>query len=162
MEMLDPGDGLEYVFMGDSSGNIYRMEGTGSSGDGGINDISVSWTSKVFSAPMDAEAFDVEGYVKYKKNEAATVKITLLAAGKAAFDSAITVPIPAIDANYWGESIYFGGDIYWGVPFKNRLIRYPLRGFTGQMSDFQIKVDVTGTTSFNINEIGLRMTVASQ
>lgn len=34
MSMLDPLDGLEYVFMGDASGNVYRLEGTGSFGDG--------------------------------------------------------------------------------------------------------------------------------
>jgi hypothetical protein len=35
MSMLDPTDGLEYVFMGDENGNVYRLEGTGTTGDGG-------------------------------------------------------------------------------------------------------------------------------
>ena len=32
----DPVDGLQYVFMGDAEGNVYRLEGTGT-GDGGLN-----------------------------------------------------------------------------------------------------------------------------
>jgi hypothetical protein len=34
MSVLDPADRLEYTFMGDDSGNIYKLEGSGS-GDGG-------------------------------------------------------------------------------------------------------------------------------
>lgn len=159
--MLDPSDGLEYVFMGDSSGNFYRLEGTGTSGDGGVTSISTSWTSKVFSAPLDAEVFTIEGHLKYKKNVAATVTITFLFAGKVAFDKSVTVTLPVADANYFGESIYFGGSIYFGVPFQDRLIR---QYFTvpGQSNDFQVRIDVSGTTTFNINEIHLRMRAAGQ
>lgn len=160
--MLDPVNGLEYVFMGDASGNIYRMEGSGSSGDGGTSAVDTFWTSKVFSAPLDAEVYDVKGYIKYKKDVAATVTLTFLAAGQTAFDQSITINIPAVSgANYWGGSSYWGGNFYWGAAFQNRLIRQPF-DVPAQMSDFQVKVDVTGTTNFNINEIGLRFRASSQ
>ncbi len=161
MSMLDPSDGLEYVFMGDSSGNIYRMEGTGANGDGGSASQETFWTSKVFSAPLDAEAYNVEGYIKYKKNVAATVTLTLLAQGKTAFDQSITINIPAAStANYWGDPThYWGGSNYFGVAFQNRLIRQHF-DIPGQMNDFQLKVDIIGTGDFNINEIGLRLTAS--
>lgn len=161
MSMLDPVDGLEYVFMGDASGNIYRMEGTGASGDGGSASVETFWTSKVFTAPLDAEVYDVIGYIKYKKNVAADVTITFQAAGKSAFDQGITVSLPAPTANYFGGTVYFGGDYYFGAKFQNRLIRQHI-DVPGQMSDFQVKVDVDSVSDFNINEIGLRFTAASQ
>ncbi len=160
--MLDPSDGLEYVFMGDSSGNFYRLEGTGTSGDGGVTNISTSRTSKVFSAPLDAEIFTIEGHIKYKKqSSASTATITLLFAGRAAFDKSVTISMPAAEASYFGGSIYFGGSVYFGATFQDRLIRQYFR-VPGQSNDFQIRVDVSGTNTFNINEIHLRMRAASQ
>jgi hypothetical protein len=156
MSMLDPADGLEYVFMGDASGNVYRMEGTGTSGDGGSSSIPTQWVSKVFSTPLDSEAYDVEGYIKYKKNLAATVTITFLCAGISAFDSSIQVSLPAISG-----ANYFGGSVYFGVPFSSRLIRQKFK-VPGQMSDFQVRVDVESNNEFAISEIGLRFKAASQ
>lgn len=162
MSMLDPTDGLEYVFMGDSSGNFYRMEGTGDSGDGGSADISTSWTSKVFSAPLDAEVYRIKGYLKYRKNAAATVTLTFLFAGRTAYDQTITLTLPEpTGQSYFGGAAYFGGPYYFGVPFSNRLIRQYF-DIPGQASDFQVKIDVTGTTNFNLNELGLRFVIASQ
>lgn len=161
LPMLDPLDGLEYVFMGDSSGHVYRLEGTGSSGDGGSSNVDVSWTSKLFSAPLDAQAYVIEGYVKYRKNAAATITLTLLAAGVTAFDKAITIDIPALSGNYFGGSVYFGGPVYFGVAFMDRLIRQRF-DLPGQANEFQIKLDISGTTNFAINEIGLRFKAASQ
>jgi hypothetical protein len=141
--MLDPVDGLEYVFMGDDSGNIYRMEGSGGDGDGGTKPIDTSWTSKVFSAPMDAEAYDLEGYIKYKKNLACSVVLTILWQGKTAFDQSVTVDLPGVSnsALYFGGPNYFGDDIYFGVRFQSRILR---QYFTvpGQSNDFQIKIEV--------------------
>jgi hypothetical protein len=160
--MLDPADGLEYVFMGDSSGRFYRMEGTGAFGDGGINDINTSWTTKLFSAQLDAEVFTIEGHCKYRKQAtASTVTITFLFAGRVAFDKSINIVMPAAEANYFGDTIYFGGDIFFGATFQDRLIR---QYFTvpGQSNDFQVRVDVSGPNPFNVNEIHLRMRTASQ
>lgn len=162
MPMLDPSDGLEYTFMGDGSGNVYRTEGTGTSGDGGTTDLATSWTTKVFSAPLDADVYEIEGFIKYKKNLSATVTLTLLAAGRTAFDNSITISLPAVtQVNYWGDTVYFGEDIYFGAAFQSRLIRQPFK-FAGQASDFQIRVDVSGVNTFNINSISLRMKAASQ
>lgn len=159
--MLDPSDGKEYVFMGDSSGRFFRMEGTGS-GDGGVNDINTTWTSKLFSAPLDAEIFSIEGHCKYRKQDSeSTVTITFLFAGRAAFDHSVTLTLPAAEAEYFGDTIYFGGPVYFGAAFQDRLIR---QYFTmpGQSNDFQVRIDVSGSNPFNINEIHIRLRSASQ
>ena len=155
MSMLDPSDGLEYVFMGDASGNFFRLEGTGA-GDGGSASVTTSWTSKVFTAPLDSEIYQVEGDLKYKKAAAATVRLTFLYAGLSAFDQAVTIELPAPSGqSYFGGAAYFGGPYYFGVPFSNRLIRQKF-GVPGQASDFQVRVDVTGVTDIHLNEIELR------
>lgn len=159
MNMLDPVDGLEYVFFGDANGNIYRMEGTGA-GDAGT-DINSSRTSKIFTAPLDAEDFGVEGWIKYRKNEAVTVTLTLLWTGETASSETITIDIPAIsDRPLYGNAIYYSNGESYGTAFAQRLIRKPF-GVSGQNHEFQVKVEVEGTTNFEINEVGLRFNQAS-
>lgn len=160
MSMLDPLDGLEYVFMGDSSGNIYRLEGTGENGDGGINEIRTQYLTKLFSARLDARGYDYELYVKYVKDQAATIGLTFRYQGIEIFDKAVSIDIPEVAASaYYGGDFYYGGDIYYGTA-SGRLARqttYP----PGQANDFQILVSVTGATSFAINEIGIRLRESS-
>lgn len=161
MAMLDPVDGLEYTFMGDSSGNIYRMEGTGSAGDGGSVDITTEWLTRLFSAPLDAEAYHVEGFIKYRKNLAATVRLNFEYGGQAAFDQAVTVELPALSGiAHFGGDYYFGGETYFGARFENRLLRQKFLA-AGQGSDLQVRLTVQGVTDFHINEVSLRMSGAS-
>jgi len=161
MAMLDPQDGLEYTFMGDASGNFYRLEGTGSSGDGGANNITTEWLTALFSAPLDAQAYRVEGYIKYRKSDAATVTITFEYAGETAFNQSITVNLPAIsDRPVYSGGLHYNDDTYYSTAFDGRLIRQPFFA-PGQGNEFQVRVQVEGTTDFQINEIGLRFLAAS-
>lgn len=161
MSMLDPMDGLEYVFMGDVSGNIYRMEGSGADGDGGSSDIPVEWLTKLYSMPAGAEFNSVEGYIKYRKNVAASVSLRFEYAGQTAANETVTITIPAItDAPHFGGNHYFGGDVFFGAAFENRLLRQKFLA-PGQAADLQVRVQVEGSTNFSINEIGLRFRVAS-
>ncbi len=160
MSMLDPADGLEYLFMGDGSGNFYRGEGRGSSGDGGSASIPVEWLTKLHSAPLNAEAYVFEGFIKYRKGAAASVRLTFECAGVSAFNESIVVSIPALSGGwFWGGEMYFGGD-YFGVPFENRLIRQNFAA-AGQAGDLQLRVQVEGTSDFRINSILLRAKAAS-
>lgn len=162
MSMLSPSDGLEYLIMGDSGGNIYRMEGSGTAGDAGTTNIATSFLTKLFSAPLDTEAFNVEGFIKYRKNSASTVRLTFQYAGIGAFDEAITVTLPGITGvPVFGGDYWFGGEVYYGAPFENRLIRQRFDA-PGQSGDLQLLIEVDGVNDFAINEITLRMTVASQ
>lgn len=161
MSMLDPSDGLEYVMMGDDGGNLYRLEGRGASGDGGAADIALEWQTKLFSAPLDTEINHVEGFIKYRKNVAATVRLIFEFAGQTATNESITIDIPAItDVAHWGGDHWFGGDVYFGAKFENRLLRQ--RFFPpGQGGDLQVRVQVEGVTDVDINEILLRFKAAS-
>lgn len=156
MNMLDPSDGLEYVFMGDSSGNFYRMEGSGTSGDGGLNNIVSERVSKLIECPLDVEAYDVEGYIQYRKNESATVTLTFEYAGFNIFNESITISIPAItDRTTYGGGFYYADGNYYGSTFLGRLTRQNFK-VAGKSNSFQVKIHVEGTTNFQIHDIILK------
>lgn len=160
MSMLDPVDGLEYIFMGDSSGNVYRLEGTGTSGDGGTSNIELQFLSKLFSAHLDSDAYDVEGYIKYAKGDTAAITLTFQWQGKEIFDRSIEVDFPAVtSASYYGGSAWYGGNFYYGS-FAGRLSRQAFFP-PGDGNDLQVLVAYTGSNDISINEIGIRFRAAS-
>lgn len=167
MEMLDPADGLEYIFMGDGAGNIYRMEGVGS-GDGGTTKVKTEWLSRLYTAPLDTELFHIEGYVKYRKNQAFNLDMSFEYGGFELSTQGVsmTVPTTGIDAWYWGgafgdpDTPYWSADIYWGASALNRLMRQRFDA-AGQASDFQLRLIVDSSNNWAVNEIGMRFTVAS-
>lgn len=160
MSMLDPLDGLEYVFMGDGDGNLFRLEGSGAEGDAGDTNIDMSWLSKLFSAPLDAQAYEVQGYIKYRKDVAATVRLTFQYAGEAIFNHSVEITMPAVAGrNYYAGGAYYSDGFYYGS-ISGRLSR---RGFhvPGQANDFQVLVEIGGVNESGINEIGIRFKAAS-
>lgn len=160
MSMLDPIDGLEYVFMGDSSGNVYRLEGTGTSGDGGTNQINMQYKTRLFSARLDSKAYQLEGYVKYARQTAFTINLTFLYQGENVFDKSVSVTLPAAgSASYYNSTAYYSGNFYYG-DLSGRLSRKTFIP-PGQESDFQVLIEVVGNSDFAINEIGLRFRAAS-
>lgn len=162
MSMLDPLTGLEFTALGDAAGRFYRLEGSGSAGDGGSSDIATEWLTRLFAVPLDAEAYHIEGFLKYRKSVAATVTLNFEFAGYTASNEQITISIPAItDAPHFGGDHYFGGEVYFGVAFENRLVRQKFM-VPGQSSDMQVRVEVEGANNFAINEIGLRFKAASK
>ena len=163
ISLLDPRDSdrNETIFFGDASGNVYAIEGSGNSGDAGAQDISTGFTSKLFTVPLDGEAFNIQGWLKYRKGDARDITITVLWAGESVATEDITESLQA-DTSGWffGGDFYFGGDIYWGTASFDRIIRRPIT-IAGQSNEFQVKVESSGTTDFKINEVGLRFTAAS-
>lgn len=161
MNVIDPSDGLEYVFMGDSNGNMYRLEGTGTSGDGGGHNVVTERLSRLFTVPVNAQIYDIKGYIKYKRGEAATVELTFEYNGMSVFDETITVNLPArtFGALYGGGSYYSGG-AYYGSSFSGRLSRQ-IFGIAGKSSEIQVRAKIEGTTDFEITEIGLEFSAAS-
>jgi len=153
MSCLDPNDGLEYVFFGDSSGNVYRMEGTSGLGDAGSADVVTERLSALINVPLGGDAFDIKGHISYRKNEAATVTISFEYSGEAAFNETITITLPAVTgvATYGGTSVYGGSDLY-GASFSQRLTRQPFY-IPGQANQLQVRVTVEGKTSVEINEV---------
>ena len=162
MSLLDPQTNLEYIFFGDSSGNIYRLEGNNSSGDAGSTDIVTEYLTGLIEAPdIESQVNTVVGYIQYRKAEAATVTLTFEYSGESAYDQPITINIPAISGRpTYGGTSYYGGTDYYNVAFNQKLIRQRFPA-PGQGNQFQVRVSVTGTAEFEINEIGLRMEAAT-
>lgn len=160
MDMLDPEDGLKYTFMGDSSGNLYRLEGTGVSGDGGSAAIKTVFRSRLFSAPLDQEVHGLEGFIKYRKGAAYTITIRCLYAGVAVFDETITLSTSTVTRPLYSNGLYYNDGNYYGTAFSGRLIREPIV-IPGQSNEFQLEVEVEDVDDFEINEVLLRFTGAS-
>ena len=158
MNLLDPADGLEYVFFGDNLGNLYRMEGIGTT-DGGSAAIKTNWLSKLYSAPGDADTYDIEGWISYRKNEAATVTLKFEFAGYEVYDRSVTINIPAISNRpVFRGGLYFRDGNYFRAAFSERLTRQPVP-VDGTANSFQVRV--TSEQDIQILEIGLNFNVAA-
>ena len=157
MQVIDPDDGLEYIFMGDANGNVYRLEGTGTKGDAGSSDILMKWRSKLFKLPPDLNASDFEGYISYRSGTDETVTIKFLFAGSQPSDETTTVPLKGTPGTqFWGDpNLHWGEDIFWGVPFEGRFRREAL-DFQGTSEEVQIEIQYEGTGNLEISEIGIR------
>ena len=161
MSCLDPDDGLEYVFFGDASGNVYRLEGTGTDGDGGTDAIRTNRTSGLFKAELNAEVYNVEGWVLARRGQAVGVRVQMLYAGERIFDADASVEIPAADiSSVYGGTAYYGGTDYYEATFRGRLVR---RKFTipAGSTEFQVRVETNTDDDIEIIEIGLRFSEAA-
>lgn len=160
MSMIDPASGREMTFLGDSVGRVWRLESS-TSADGG-EDIKVIRTSKLFKAPLDAKAYDIEGWITYERVAPATVTLDVLWGGREVFDRSAVVSLPAPEgAAYFGGSYYFGGSTYFGAFGAGRFYREPFT-LNGHGENWQVRVTVEGSGSFGIHEIGLRFLEAGR
>ena len=152
----DPADGLEYVFMGDANGNVYRLEGSGTAGDGGSANIISYRMSMLYQAPLDMKAFNINGWVTHRKQLSNDIMLRFLFAGKHVHDVSKTVELSAVtyDTPYSG-SVYYGGSYYYGASQENRLVRRTF-GTPGQANGFQIETKVDSVNAFAIPEVGVR------
>lgn len=155
MDMLDPVDGLKYVYFGDSTGNFYRLEGSGANGDAGSSAIVTTFRSRLFSAPLNQSMHDIEGFVKYRAGDAFTMTISLLFAGESVFNQVITVSASGVVYPAYGGSLYYNDGNYYAAQFAGRLVRQPV-DFPGKSNEFQVEIEVESTSNIEINEILLR------
>lgn len=164
MNMFDPVDDLEYVFFGDGDGNLYKMEGSTVSGDAGSVNIVSERLSIMYAMPFDAEAYDIEGYVQYRRKDLARpIVMTLEYSGEKVFNEAITITIPAISTRpVYGTSgpEYYGGGSYYGAAFAGRLTRQKFTA-AGRSNNFQVRLRTEGSEDFEIDQIGIRFSAAS-
>jgi len=154
--MLDPISHIEHVFMGDSSGHIYRLEGTGDDGDGDTTDVTAVRTSKLVSAPGRAQMYDLQGVLKFRPvTGAPTTNLTLTVRfqGEEASDSSISVPMEGADGGaVFGGDYYFNDGSVFGSAFEGRLIRENF-AVPGQGNDIQCQLTASGKSRFEINEV---------
>ena len=163
MPMFDPSDGLEYIFFGDANGNLYRLEGTGFDGDAGVESIKTRWRSKLITLPINADVYEINGYVKYlRAPEDFTINIQFQFSGETAFNQSFDIQVPKIaGGSFFNNEAFFGGDFYFNAPFRDRLIRQPIQP-AGQNNDLQIQVSVDSKTAWAVNEIGMDFNAATQ
>lgn len=152
----DPVDGLEYVFMGDATGNLYRLEGAGDTGDAGTTGIRARRVSQLYSAKLDAQSHDLQGWLRHRKRLANTAELRFLYAGLHVRDEMVEIDLDPVifDTPYNGE-VYYGGNFYYGPNQENRLVRETF-GVAGQSNAFQIETKIESANEFAIQEIGLR------
>lgn len=163
LNCLDPSDGLEYVFMGDSNGNLYRMEGSSNAQDADADDIIVTRRSKVFSPPVDMRIVNgIEGWVTFRKKiEDVSVNLNLLFSGEAISDVNKTLTLAGLSGvNFYGSGAYYGGSDYYGIIYFNRTARRRFEA-SGGSTEFQVEVEVEGAKEFEIVEVGLRFLTAT-
>ena len=156
MNMLDPVDGLEYVFFGDASGNFYRLEGSGDAGDAGSTEVEVERLSGLLKAPQGQELTEIRGYVLYRTGLASEITLNFEFSGSSVSNESITVTLPGIsNRTVYSGSAYYGEGFYYGAAFEGRLKR-EIFGVAGRSTEFQVRTTVEGVEDFIVTEIGLR------
>lgn len=160
MRMYRPSDGLEFVYMGDIDGNIYQMD-SDSGADPSSTSITAERLSRVFELPP-GRVFDVNGWIRSRQIFAGTVTLTFEYGGYQLFDRSVTVTLDAAsNAPVFGGTVYFGGSYYFNSTFNGGRLQkkpYNVAGFSDQ---FQIRVSITGTSDFFIDEIGVNLKSAA-
>ena len=152
--IIDPVTLTDAVYMGDTSGRIFLIEGGGAQ-DGGTTDITTYRTSKILRLP-DADAFDVEGWILYAAGFSTTVTLTFEYQGIGLFDQAITIPLSAsASAAAYSGDFYYSGSTYYNQGFNARLSRRYFAA-AGNADLVQIKASVSGNEVFDLHELGLR------
>lgn len=169
MPMIHPTTKEDLVYMGDSSGRIFLLNGTGGS-DGGTDSVTASRLTGLLRGLPEGSVFDIEGYILYRKQFAAVVTLTFEFAGEAIFDKSLTITLPAGDtidvyngsganARYFNAadgSDYVG---YYGKQFSDRIHRQRF-GPSGLNAHFQLRIDVDSEGPVDLQEIGLSLRTA--
>jgi len=153
-QIKNPVTGLDAVFMGNGSGNIYLIDGADDQ-DGGTDDITSFRISTLFRGQtVSGAVFDIKGMVEYPKNENThTLDITFLHSGEEVFDKSLSLTLPAEDGSiFYGGSFHYGDGTPYGFKFKDRLYRQTFDD-GGLGNELQIKTSITGSTNFRIDEI---------
>lgn len=127
--------------------------------------INIIRISKLITLPGDVDLFDVEGYIDYRKQFAATVTLEFLFSGRNQPEHTKTIILPASGevGVYNGENYYNGsGDdaIYYSANFSGRISRQGKIKSPGRGNHLQIKTSVTSSADIEIQEIGLKFRAA--
>lgn len=158
MRLIHPSDGLEYVFMGDQFGRVWKLESNKKDDNG--NEIQVNRVSKTISTEPRQQR-DLKGWVKMRRLFGGNFDVRGLWGGKTTNDTpnqAVTT-VAVDNAPVWSGSAYWSGTAYWGATFEGRrLARYAFT-LPGGSDLLQLKVSSqSGTLAFfDIEEVGLQI-----
>lgn len=151
-----PFDGIEYTFMGDNAGNLYRMEGSGA-GDGGTHIITAFRDSKLYRVEGDGAAQNFRGQLDYVPDAPQQTTIRFTYAGEEDVSELVTLALPGqtTDTFYWNDpDTFFGDTVYWNAASVRR--KRPRRqsfGVAGQSSHLQVAVETQYTTPYIIDAV---------
>jgi hypothetical protein len=148
--------GDNMVIGGDTSGNLYRLDGFGGQ-DGGTTDVTMKRRSGVFRVP-DSQIFDVEGWILYTSAWEQRVTIRFLWAGHGSPDREFNITLPVNSGiGVWGGDFYWGSNSsYWGSEFSGRIRRQDFAA-PGQNNYAQIEIETTGEVDYEILEVGVKV-----
>ena len=169
MPMVHPVTKDDLVYMGDTLGRIFLLNGTGGK-DGGTTSVSASRKTGLIVGIPEGNVFDVEGYIKYRKQFAATVTLTFEFAGEGIFDKSITIDIPAgdtidvyngsgADARYYNSADGSAYVAYYGKQFSERIHRQKF-GPPGFNAHFQLRIEVESQGTVDFEEVGFKFKTA--
>ncbi len=155
-----PGATTYSTYWGDNAGNIYDMDGTGASGDGGTDEIFS--VRKVYyvdpeDSQIDFRAMPLMGRIEYIRIKEVQAVMTF-EWGDDLNTPTCTITLkgsPTGDTgNYYGGTNYYGGANYYneGFTFANRISS---RGFSppGRASGFAFSIEVNSDQTFNIRAV---------
>jgi hypothetical protein len=135
------------------------MEGSGLT-DGGTVNIESERLSRLFVPPHNASVFDLQGWVRYRRDSAMDLQLSVEFIGKDGFTKKITIPLQEKRAT----GVYYGAAYYGAAHYAaSGAARLSTEDFTipGQSAGFQVRATVNSEKSFSINEIGVKFTAAS-
>ncbi len=155
MNAYDPIDGLEYIFMGDTLGNLYKMEGPRGTGDAQIDVVTTSRLSKMILIPSNAEMFSIFGWVRYRKIADITLRLDFEFQGDEVFTESIDLILTGSGTeSYYGGGFYYGASDYYGSDTKK--FQREKFGIPGKSTEVQVRASVQSISDFAISEIGLK------
>ena len=153
-----PGANTYDVYWGDSSGNVFKLNGTEGGGDAGSINVLTSRKSKQFV--RENEFTDIIGRVEYRRKSSTLLTILIEWITNAYTErSEVTLlgPITTPTNLYWGGTTNYWGELdnYWSqvVTVSDEIVSN--RGFSpaGKGDGFFITVTVDSINNFLINRI---------
>lgn len=153
LPIIDPLTLIDAVYMGDESGNIYRMQGSGDK-DGGTDIVTVKRRTGLIEVPA-GNFFDLKGWISYRRLFETEVKIRILGGGKEEFTQEVARMLPENSniAVYGGDHYYGDNQTFYGAEFSQRIGIQDWEA-AGLASHFQLEVEFDSDSAVHIEEIG--------
>ena len=153
MSLRDPVTGTATVYMGGSTGQIYRLNGSGAT-DAGTDTITTTRTSKLINIPIHADVFDGRWWVDYRLQFETTITLSFMWGGVEYPDDELTFTIPSANFAIYNDSDHYGEEIFYSSRFQTR-VRRQTQPMSGRGNYLQVKVSYSGEAE--IEEVGIEL-----